>query len=367
MATDPGSGDRAVPLRSAAFGVAFGVFGLSVLIVFVSSLGHLSSTPRLYGWTFDFKAETTNIQRCDRTDLGISHMPGVASLGIACYEDMQFAGRPTIGWALIPVKGRLRPAIVTGRAPTAPNEVALGATTMRALAKQVGDTVQTSGPKGQPVVERIVGQAVFPQLADAQPVADGAWFTSAGWYAAGASNDEFSRYVVGTYAPHADRDAIARQIGARKGTNPVGGPIVPTEIDRLRQINWFPTATAALLAFLALVAVAHAVATSTRRRRRDLAILKTVGFGRPQVRHTVAWQATAFAVGGLIVGIPVGVFVGEVVWRTMANSLGVHVAFAVPLGLLLLVPSAIVAVNAIAFFPARAAARQWPAVALRSE
>ncbi len=367
MATEPGRGDQAVPLRSAAFGAAFGVFGLSALMVFAASLGHLSSTPRLYGWTFDFKAETTDIQHCDSTDLGISRLPGVASLAVACYENMQFAGRPTIGWALVPVKGTLGPAIVAGREPQTPNEVALGATTMRALAKRVGDTVKTAGPKGQQVVERIVGQAVFPQVADAQPVADGAWFTSAGWYAAGATNDQFSRYLVGTYAPHADRDAIARQIAATKRTGPVGGPIVPTEIDRLRKINWFPTATAALLALLALVAVAHTVATSTRRRRRDLAVLKTLGFARPQVRHTVEWQATALAIGGLIVGIPLGVLAGDAVWRAIAHSLGVRATLALPLGLLLLVPAVIVAVNLTAFFPAHTAARRRPAVALRAE
>ena len=367
MATEPGSGDHAVPLRSAAFGVAFGVFGLSALMVFTSSLGHLSSRPRLYGWTFDFKAETTDIQNCNGTDQGVSRLPGVAALAVACYENMQFAGRPTIGWGLVPVKGTLGPAIVAGREPRIPNEVALGAATMRALHRKVGDTVQTAGPKGQPVVERIVGQAVFPQLADAQPVADGAWFTSAGWYAAGATNDQFSRFLVGTYAPNADRDAIARQIAAKKGTNLVGSPIVPTEIDRLRKINWFPTATAALLALLALVAVAHAVATSTRRRRRDLAVLKTIGFERPQVRHTVEWQATALAIGGLIVGIPLGVLVGDAIWRAIAHSLGVRVTLAMPLGLVLLVPAVIVAVNVIAFFPAQAAARRRPAVALRAE
>jgi hypothetical protein len=367
MATEPGSGNHAVPLRSAAFGAAFGVFGLSALMVFTSSLGHLSSTPRLYGWTFDFKAETTDIQRCDGTDAGISRLPGVASLGVACYEDMQFAGRPTIGWGLVPVKGTLGPAIVAGHEPRTPNEVALGATTMHALAKRIGDTVQTTGPKGQEVVERIVGEAVFPQLADAQPVADGAWFTNAGWYAAGATNDQFSRFLVGRYAAHADRNAIVREIAAIKGTNPVGSPIVPTEIDRLRKINWFPTATAALLAFLALVAVAHTVATSTRRRRRDLAVLKTIGFDRPQVRHTVEWQATALATGGLIVGLPIGVLVGDAIWRAIAHSLGVRVTLALPLGLVLLVPAVILAVNVIAFFPAQAAARRRPAVSLRAE
>ena len=114
-------------------------------------------------------------------------------------------------------------------------------------------------------------------------------------------------------------------------------------------------------------AVAHAVATSTARRRRDLAILKTLGFERPQVRHTVEWQATALAIGGLIVGIPLGVIVGDAIWRAIAHNLGVRVILALPPGLVVLVPVVIVAVNVIAFFPARAAARLRPVVALRAE
>jgi hypothetical protein len=280
---------------------------------------------------------------------------------------MQFDDRPTIGWAIVPVKGAVAPAIVSGRAPQTPNEVALGAATMHALRTHIGAKVSTTGAKGRDVDERVVGEAVFPQIADAQPVADGAWFTRAGWYAAGATNDQFSRYLVGTYTPHADRGAIARQIAARPGTNPVGGPVVPTEIGRLRTINWFPTVTAALLALLALIAVGHAVTTSTRRRRRDHAVLQTIGFVRPQVRHTVEWQATALACGGLIVGIPLGVLVGDLIWRAIANSLGVRVIVARPAGVLLLIPVVIIAINVIAFFPAYAASRRRPAVSLRTE
>ena len=179
---------------------------------------------------------------------------------------------------------------------------------------------------------------------------------------------QFSRFFVGTYAPHADRDAIARQIVARKGTNPVGGPIVPTEIDRLRKINWFPTATAALLALLALVAVAHAVATGTRRRRRDLAVLKTIGFGRPQVRHTVEWQATAFA--SRRADRRYSARRASSATRSGARS---HTASACASasrchsGSCSSCPPRSSPSTLIAFFPARAAARQWPAVALRSE
>jgi hypothetical protein len=238
---------------------------------------------------------------------------------------------------------------------------------MHALRKHVGDVVHTTGAHGRRLPERIVGQAVFPQLDDPQPLADGAWFTPAGWTAAGPNTDQVSRELVGTYAPGADREAIAHRITALPGVNPVQTPTPPTEIDRLTRINWFPTATAALLAVLALVAVAHAIATSTRRRRRDLAVLQTLGFGRPQVRQTVAWQATALAVAGLVVGLPLGIATGVAVWRPIAHSLGVAATAVLPVELLLVVPVTIVAVILIASVPGRAVSRDHPAVSLRAE
>ena len=56
MALEPGRGTTAVPVRSAFLGAVFGVVGLTAVLVFASSLGHLDSSPRLYGWTWDFKA-----------------------------------------------------------------------------------------------------------------------------------------------------------------------------------------------------------------------------------------------------------------------------------------------------------------------
>ncbi len=85
------------------------------------------------------------------------------------------------------------------------------------------------------------------------------------------------------------------------------------------------------------------------------------------MRHTVEWQATVLATGGLIVGLPLGVLVGDVIWRAIAHSLGVRVTLALPLGLVLLVPAVILAVNVIAYFPAQAAARRRPAVSLHAE
>ena len=55
-----------------------------------------------------------------------------------------------------------------------------------------------------------------------------------------------------------------------------------------------------------------ALVSSLRRRRRELAVLKTLGFSRRQVRATVAWQASTVAAVGLVVGIPLGLLVGVV-------------------------------------------------------
>jgi ABC-type lipoprotein release transport system permease subunit len=105
-----------------------------------------------------------------------------------------------------------------------------------------------------------------------------------------------------------------------------------------------------------------------RRRRRDLAILKTLGFDRGQVRAAVAWQATTLAGIGVIVGVPLGIVVGRVAWQLVADDLGVGDTTSVPvLRLVVVAALAIVLANLIAWFPARSAARTRPAIVLRSE
>ena len=105
-----------------------------------------------------------------------------------------------------------------------------------------------------------------------------------------------------------------------------------------------------------------------RRRRRDLAILKTLGFRRRQIAATVAWQAASFMLVALAVGLPLGVAAGRWAWDLTATQLQSAAPPAVPvLAIALIVPAALLAGNALAAGPARTAARTAPAISLRQE
>ncbi|MGO9876387.1 MAG: FtsX-like permease family protein [Acidimicrobiia bacterium] len=371
MALERGRGRTAVPVRSAFVGAVLGVFGVTAVFVFASSLNHLVTTPRLYGWTWNFSAPdntSASPNSCIRSDYGLLKEPGVGALVSVCEEtdNIELDGHETTGWSFTSLRGTIEPEIIAGRAPATPLEVALGSTTLRTLGKHIGDTVQASGPHTKHEY-LIVGQAVFPAIGQIQPLADGAAFTGSG-FAPLFDPNNFSRYLLGDFTPNANRAAVEHWIATNPDLSPASVPSLPVEIDRIHQIDWLPTTLAILLAALALIAVGHAVITSVRRRRRELALLKTLGFKRRQVRITIAWQATTLAAIGLLIGLPTGLVAGRLAWRLIANNLGVTNTSTTPtLALALVIPATIALINLVAFLPARTAAHTRPALTLRSE
>jgi ABC-type lipoprotein release transport system permease subunit len=82
----------------------------------------------------------------------------------------------------------------------------------------------------------------------------------------------------------------------------------------------------------------------------------------------VYWQATAIAVVGLVVGVPLGIVVGRWGWSQVAAR--VPLVDVAPLALVVVglsVPVALALANAVATVPARALSSMRPAEALRAE
>jgi len=129
-----------------------------------------------------------------------------------------------------------------------------------------------------------------------------------------------------------------------------------------------PLALALGIAAAATVSLALTVLSLVRRRRRELALLKTLGMTRGQVRAVIAWQTTLTLVIAAVVGGPLGVIAGRWAWRAFAGSLGVAPVTEVPVLIVVgLLAALILAGNLLAAVPAALAARTQPAITLRTE
>ena len=139
-------------------------------------------------------------------------------------------------------------------------------------------------------------------------------------------------------------------------------------VDFPGHVTNLPLVLAGLLAAVAAATIAHLLVTSVRRRRRDLAVLKTLGFGPGQVRATVAWQATSLVAIAIAIGLPVGVALGRIVWGRFATKAGFLSEPVVPaVATLLVIPAALLLANIVAAISAWFAGRVPAAGVLRTE
>jgi hypothetical protein len=363
MALEGGPRPTPIAVRATLVAAMLAVGVGAAALTFAASLQHLLDTPRLYGQTWDFVSGTTGGPPITAaTKRRLSGDPAFRDVGVGALGPVQIGGQDVGARALDDVKGSSAPTVLDGRAPRAPGEVLLGTKTLDALHQRIGDRIAVrSGPRA--VRLRIVGRGVLPTT-KWNKLGEGAAF----------SFQDLKRIQPGAtvsalqvrIAPGPDRDAALRRL-----TLIADGPsesVKPTDVGDFGGVEEMPFLIAAVFGLAAAAALAHTLLVSIRRRRRDLAVLKTLGFVRRQVLATVAWQATTVAAVGLVVGLPLGVAVGRFGWNVFAEDLGVVPEAVTPIGLtVLVVPAAILLANLIAALPGWTASRTQPAVVLRAE
>jgi hypothetical protein len=155
---------------------------------------------------------------------------------------------------------------------------------------------------------------------------------------------------------------------ATDGAVLLAGPQHPGQIVDYKAMGRIPAALAAALGFGAVSALGLTLAASVRRRRRDLALLKALGFTRRQLAVAVSWQASVSVAIGTVVGIPVGLVLGRWLWTLFAQELYAVPRPSVPaLSIVAVGLGALVVANLVALIPARRAARVPTALVLRAE
>jgi len=402
FALEPGRRRTAVPVRSALVGTVVAVALVVTTLTFASSLNTLVSHPALYGWSWNYALDPSNDVPPQALDL-LSHDPDVAGWGGFDYNDVEIDDQTVPVLMASERTDAVSPPVLSGHGLEASNQVLVGAATLDVLHKQVGGTVFLSygTPADAPLYIPptrlvIVGTATFPAVGFESLVADhtsmgtGALFSEAIFppafqRAIGARDPNLNgpelvfvrlRNGLSPAAGRADLQRIADAADKVFAADPhaygqnvgVLGVQRPAQIVNYRSIGSTPVILAVGLAAGAIAALALTLAASVRRRRRDLALLKALGFTQRQLVTAVAWQATVAAITGVIVGIPLGIVIGRELWTLFAHNLN-----AVPDPSVPAVPVTIVALGALVFanlvaaLPGRSAARTPTALVLRAE
>jgi ABC-type antimicrobial peptide transport system permease subunit len=141
----------------------------------------------------------------------------------------------------------------------------------------------------------------------------------------------------------------------------------PAAIVNYQSTGDAPLLLGGALAVGTMAALALSLLSSVRRRRRDLAVLKTLGFTRAQTVGAVVSQALTVALVADVVGIPVGVASGRQLWRAFAQSIDVVPRPTVPLSVALVALGTVAISVVVAVLPGWLASRTAPAQVLRHE
>ena len=400
FALERGSGRTAAPTRWALLGGIIAMIVVATTLTFGSSLQSLVSRPQLYGWNWDYAVQSSD---------GYGPVPNQATAMLS--SDRTVISSSGVWFATLQLDGvevpvllanpnaPVSPPIVQGHGLRTSNQIVLGATTLAQLHKHIGDVLQmryTSGFPPRPIHLLIVGVATLPAIGIAEalhtsmaigaivPADNGSLTKQLGPEAYPGCNGPNMVFLrvhggVDSAGGFAAAQRLATSANAVLSTEPqdssCGGNQAsvlsvqrPAQIMNYRSMGTTPVLLAAGLAFGAVVALGLALTASVRRRRRDLALLKTLGFTQRQLASAIAWQASIAAVGGIAVGIPLGIALGRWLWTLFAQEIGAVPAPTVPMWWVAVAGlAAIILANVVAAVPGRSAARTPTALVLHDE
>jgi hypothetical protein len=401
FALEPGRERTAVPVRSVLVGSALAVALVVATVTFASGFSTLVSHPALYGWNWNYMLNPSNdVPPVALTML--NHDPNVVGWSGYTVNNVQIDGQ-SVPMMIGSSRPRVAPPVLSGHGLRAKDQIVLGAATMALLHKHLGDTVVVTYGTARdapvyvpPTTLVIVGTATFPAVGYSSFVLDHTSMGTGALLSSAIEPPAFQKVLlspdpnlngpqivlvrlkrgVPTKVGRADMQRIAAASTKVLGNDPQGqsnnvsveGVLRPVQIVNYRSIGSTPIVLSLGLAVGAILALGLTLAASVRRRRRDLALLKTLGFTQRQLAAAVAWQATVAAVVGIVVGIPTGIVVGRELWTLFARNIDAVPYATVPVGSVVLIGvGTLLFANLVAVYPGRSAARTPAALALRAE
>ncbi|WP_242666532.1 MULTISPECIES: ABC transporter permease [Parafrankia] len=258
---------------------------------------------------------------------------------------------PDVGWT-----------IFEGARPTRTNQVALGPRTAGHFGLGIGDHLSVATNTGGHAQLQVVGIGVGPVLGGERL---GESMLVAPDMLTRIQRTQPMRSALVRAIPETDPATFAATLGTEYE---IDTGRAPGEVANLGGMGRLPAMLQTVLAALAVAAAGHAVGTTCRHARRELAILRTLGFTPAQTARiplVTSCVTTALAVA---VAVPLGLLLGRLAWWEIATATGVATSPAVPVSLLVALPPAVILIGLVlAAPPASRAARLLPGALLRRE
>jgi hypothetical protein len=363
-------------------------------LVFTSSIDGLTENSERYGWPYD-AAATVGFGYgggvAEDISASLDH-PEVLAWGAANLGSFTIEGQSIAVIAGVDQFSSTIPLpVIDGRLPETAEEIAVGRRTAQNLGIEVGQRVEIASYFGQR--EALVsGTVVLPSLgsfeSDRAATGIGALLSEA-FFTALVTDAELA---FGLDPGSFESTGLVAFVGVdlADGVDPteflakvddihswdINGfgvlsydkPVRPPAIADVAGMRRLPLLFGGLIAATMAGGYAISILVATRARRRELAILGALGCSPRQLAASVRWHALTVASVAILIGGPLGIITGRIVYRAFATDLGVVARVELPPGSTAVVIAATLAVSLLASAtPARSARRLTPAGVLRVE
>lgn len=304
---------------------AIAIGALVTAVVLVTSFARVVDEPDRFGAWWDVSAG--NYSEADALESGAASLaddPDVETVvGLVDQTDViQVNGEALTISAYVPFKGHASPVLTEGRAPASVDEIALGKESIERLGVRIGDTVSITPSSGDFETLDLEVTGTFLNnnpVSLSEPAGVGAFLTPD---LVDRLTPGVAQIVLVKFRDGADRDKVINRLAAT-----FDGELVPAQpgddVRNLERLRGAPWAVAGLVSVLAGASLAHALVTTVRRRRKDLAVLVVLGLERRRARRVMSWATTIVIAKAALIGAPLGLVAGSQLWGLVRDRLGI--------------------------------------------
>ena len=380
MAFETGRGRRRIPVVPALLAAVVAVTGVLASLTIDRGIANALHHPELAGVTWDAGVTPATSAQTGRNVTAalaqrVMDAKGVEATAVVDRDVINvgnvgapvFVVRPVTGTTTTPISFTL----ISGRAPQGLGEAAIGPATAKDLHVGLGDTVAVGASHTRVT---IVGEALFPSDVHSE-FDEGLWLAPREFDAlvpaiGPAGSESGGREVAVRFAAGTSTSKGIERLQSAVGSlaTDIEPSDVPDELANLRDLQTLPDVLAVFLGLIAITALGSVLLSCAYRRSHEFAVLRALGMTRRNIRSVLNSQGTAIGLFGLVIGVPLGIGVGRLGWRSIAER--VPLSEIPPLALtaaLLLIPVTVIAANVLALWPGRVALSHSPAEQLRVE